>query len=480
MKLGELIAGTGAELVTGDPNIEIKGVETDSRQIGKNFLFVATAGSNVDGHDFISEAVSQGAAAVMTDRSALTVRDAALVLTADLRRTLPEIAVRFYNDPSGDLTVVGITGTNGKTTTSFILNSILEAAGQKTGIIGTTGYFLGELVLDAPNTTPDTLLLNRVLALAREQNLSHMVIEVSSHALSLDRIRNIQIRSAVFTNLSQDHLDFHGGMEEYFAAKSRLFEITGGKGAVNTDDPYGRRVFERFSGLVTFGEDGIVRAEEPQFRLNGTDFMMTIAGERFPVRSKLVGRPNIENSMAAAALAWDLGIEKDDILKGLERAGNPPGRFELVQSGGDFGVAVDYAHTPDALERLLQTGKGLNPERLLVVFGCGGDRDRTKRPLMGRAASEHADMIWVTSDNPRTEDPEEIIEEIVPAIEKPFRRITNRREAIFDAVNELRDGDLLLIAGKGHEDYQILGREKIHFDDREVVREALDERRTQS
>jgi len=436
-------------------------VETDSRKITPGALFVAIKGETTDGHLHIDDAVARGARAVVVERDlSASVPTIRVPSTAD---ALPEIARRFFRDPSKDLAIVGITGTNGKTTTTFLLRSVLETAGKPTAVIGTVGYFFRSEQLDAPNTTPDALLLNRMLARARDEGMTHVVMEVSSHALKLGRVDGIRFASAVFTNLTQDHLDFHSDMEDYFSSKRMLFERVD-RGAINPDDPYGARLLKEFPKMMPFGS-----AKNVVMTIHGTEF--ELRGRR--IKTRLVGKPNVENCLAAAAAAETIGISFDAIARGLETAKPPRGRFELVESDRDFAIAVDYAHTPDALERLLATGRELRPRRLLVVFGCGGDRDRKKRPIMGEIASRLADEVWVTSDNPRTEDPERILDDVTAGIKGPHRRIADRREAIFDAVRALGSGDLLLIAGKGHEDYQILGRTKIHFDDVEVAREAL-------
>lgn len=347
---------------------------------------------------------------------------------------------------------------------------------MRTAVLGTLGYFVDDRPIDAPNTTPDVVTLNRLLASCVRSGIVAVAMEVSSHALALGRVDGLTFELGVFTNLTQDHLDFHVNMDDYFVAKSRLFAMTGGRGVVNIEDEAGGWLKERYPALRTFGAGGEIRAEAETLTIRDSSFTLIMPGVVMPIRMKLVGRPNIQNALAAAAAAFEAGVSASAIRSGLESASAPAGRFELVPCDRGFSIAVDYAHTPDALERLLQTGRDLHPARLLVVFGCGGDRDRTKRPLMGAIASRLADEVWVTSDNPRTEDAERILDEIAAGMKGAYHRVADRRTAIHDAVGRLRDGDLLLVAGKGHENYQIIGREKLPFDDKLAAMEALDAR----
>lgn len=471
MNLGELLDELDAVAPAAlDRATVITDIVVDSREVVPGALFVAIRGAVTDGHQHLAEAFARGAVAAVVSAEAPGDR---LIRVEETGAVLAPLARRFFGDPSRSLRLLGVTGTNGKTTTCFLVRSILEAAGQPCALLGTVGYHIGAARIEAPNTTPDALLLNRLLARCRDAGIGSAVMEVSSHALALGRVAGLRFESAVFTNLTQDHLDFHRDMDDYFEAKARLFEMTGGRGAVNLADPRGRELRARHPRLLGFGDGGTVRAVDVALTINGTTFRLESPDAARDVTTRLIGRPNVENALAAAALATEIGIGPDAIAAGLAAAMPPPGRFETVPTGAGFTVAVDYAHTPDALERLLATGRDLGPRRLKVLFGCGGDRDRTKRPRMGAAASRLADEIWLTSDNPRTEDPERILDEIGAGITRPFRRFADRRAAIEDAVATLVDGDLLLVAGKGHEDYQIIGREKRPFDDRLVVAEAL-------
>ncbi len=461
-----------ARVISGHGDPLIADVTIDSRAVTAGSLFVCLTGTRADGHDYAARAAALGAAAILASRPAMA-EGAVVVETPDTAAALAPLARAFFGDPARSLRLAGITGTNGKTTTSFLLRSILEAAGLPTAVIGTVGYFIGDRFHEAPNTTPDALLLNRLLAECVSAGMKAAVMEVSSHALALGRVEGLSFEAGAFTNLTRDHLDFHRDMEDYFAAKARLFAMTGGRGCAHGDDEHGRRLLATHPGLLAFGAGRPIAAENVRLTIRDTAFDLVLPGRRAPVRMRLVGRVNVENALAAAATACAMAIPPEAIVRGLEAALPPPGRFELVETHAPFSIAVDYAHTPDALERLLKTGRELNPRRLGVVFGCGGDRDRTKRPLMGEIATRLADDVTLTSDNPRTEDPERILDEIAAGMKGAFVRIADRARAIDAAVGRLEDGDLLLIAGKGHETYQIMGTEKRPFDDRRAAVDAL-------
>ncbi|RMH59414.1 MAG: UDP-N-acetylmuramoyl-L-alanyl-D-glutamate--2,6-diaminopimelate ligase [Candidatus Hydrogenedentota bacterium] len=472
--LEELLPECGdCSVLNGSLETEIWGISEDSRTIEPGYLFVARRGRCADGLRYIEDAVEAGAAAILCDREPERIPETTLVVARSLSECLPDVCRRFYADPSRRLMLFGVTGTNGKTTTAFLLQRILERAGRKTAVIGTTGFHCGGEVRLLGNTTPGLPLVNALLAEALEQGCEAVVMEVSSHALDQGRVAGLRFRAGVFTNLTQDHLDYHETMEQYFKCKARLFDDPETGGAVNADDPWGRRLLQRRPDLLSFGENGVVRAADVVLRRDGTDLTLCFGQERHSLRTGLVGRVNVQNCLAAAAAARAWGMEPAEIGEGLSGATAPPGRFEIVSRAGDFTVAVDYAHTPDALERLLRTARELEPARVLLVFGCGGDRDRAKRPLMGAAASRLADEIWVTSDNPRTENPEKIIEEITAGMGAAYHVEVERRAAIEKAVRALQPGDLLLIAGKGHETTQEINGVKRPFDDRIVAREAL-------
>jgi len=441
--------------------------------------------------------VANGAIAVVAETAAPAGVTVPWIQVATARSALAELSAAFYGNPSEELVLVGITGTNGKTTTSYVLASIFEAAGVKCGRIGTIGYRIGGRELDAPRTTPEAPELQQMLRGMRTEGCGACVMEVSSHALALRRADSLRFAAGVFTNLTRDHLDFHGDMETYFSAKRRLFEILpdGAVGVINVDDRRGAEMAAAARRPVTYAIDSAadVRPGPLTFTLDGLEFDIRTPRGTVHVKSPLVGRPNAYNILAAAATAMALDVPFSAIETGITRLDNVPGRFQVVsEAADDVRVIVDYAHTDDALKNLLETARPLATGRVVTVFGCGGDRDRTKRPLMGAVAARLSDLVIVTSDNPRSEDPERILDEIRRGIVMPADRmapkgqqkgtpslaIVDRREAIEKAIKEARRGDLVLIAGKGHEKYQVIGDRTLPFDDVEVARAALARRRS--
>jgi len=477
----------------------VTGVAFDSRVVKPGAVFVALRGVNADGTRFAPQAVANGAIAIVAETASPAGVSAPWIQVATARAALAEIAAAFYGNPSDELALVGITGTNGKTTTSYVLASIFEAAGIKCGRIGTIGYRIGARELDAPRTTPESPELQQMLRGMLTEGCGACVMEVSSHALALRRADALRFAAGVFTNLTRDHLDFHGDMEAYFAAKRRLFEILpdGAVGVINVDDRRGADLVAAARRPVTYAVDAAadVRPGPLTFTLDGLAFEIRTPRGTLHVRSKLVGRPNAYNILAAAATAMALDLPFSAIEAGIAGLENVPGRFQVVSDAADdVRVIVDYAHTDDALKNLLETARPLATGRVVTVFGCGGDRDRTKRPLMGAVAARLSDLVIVTSDNPRSEDPERILEEIRRGIVMPADRmapkgqqkgtpslaIVDRREAIEKAIKDAGPGDLLLIAGKGHEKYQVIGDRTLPFDDVEVARTALARRRAGS
>ncbi len=478
--------------------VEIAGVAHDSRAVHPGDLFFALAGARTDGRRHVAEARARGARAVVAP-GPLDAGGLPVVVVEEPRRVLGLVAARLAGDPSAALTLVGVTGTNGKTTTTYLLEAIWRATGRATGVIGTISYRVGAESRPAPYTTPEAPELQRLLAEMRAAGATHVAMEVSSHALAQERVRGCRFDAAVFTNLTRDHLDFHGDMESYFAAKARLFLDhlpTGGKpdpvAIVNVDDPAGARLARAVrTRCVPVGRapGAVVRAVDVETSLAGTRGTLLLASERLPFASPLVGAPHVENIAVAAAAAWALGASPDAIAAGIAAATPPPGRVERI-AGPGFTVVIDYAHTPDALARLLDALRPLAAGALIVVFGCGGDRDRGKRPLMGEAAARRADLVVLTSDNPRTEDPDRILVDIEAGVRaaglvrlaapragaRGYIVEADRRAAIALAIGLARPGDLVVVAGKGHEDYQIVGTEKRHLDDREEVRRALEGR----
>jgi UDP-N-acetylmuramoyl-L-alanyl-D-glutamate--2,6-diaminopimelate ligase len=507
MTLGDLLAGLvtpallAAPPITTTPSAAVTAVTYDSRRVTPGTVFVALRGLKVDGAQFAPQAVARGAVAVVAETEARTGIPVPWVVVPDARLALALLADRLHGHPSGELKVVGITGTNGKTTTAYLLRSILEAAGMRCGLLGTVVYGLGQQDVDATRTTPESADVQQMLRQMVENGCTAAVMEVSSHALALRRADGIVFAAGVFTNLTRDHLDFHGDMERYFGAKRRLFELLppGAPAVVNLDDPRGAALVSVAPRAVTYAlrQTADVTPEPFELALSGLSF--TAKTPRGPVRvqSKLVGRPNVYNLLAAVATASALDVPVDAIEEGLVALPGVPGRFQVVSSpADDIALVVDYAHTDDALKNLLETARALSQGRMLTVFGCGGDRDRTKRPLMGAVAGRLSDVVIITSDNPRSEDPARIIEEVergVPgAAERAAARrsgaraqvrgpellsIVDRGEAIARAVEIARSGDLVIVAGKGHERTQMIGDRELPFDDVDVSRAALTRRR---
>lgn len=468
--------------------VECRGLTADSRCVRPGWLFVALpyldrAGFRHDGHDFIADAVARGAAAVVaTDGAKITGCPVPVVLVDDTRWLLPRLAARWHGDPSRQLKLVGVTGTNGKTTTCYLLDDILRAAGHQTVLAGTVETRLADEVRPATTTTPDPVSLQGLWREAVDRGVGAGCMEVSSHALHQHRTDATRFEAAVFTNLTQDHLDYHDDLEDYFAAKSRLFapddQGRAPRAVVNADDPYGRRLLETVSGEpLSFGlepgsqvgADGLICAAD------GSRFTLVTPAGNWPQALRIVGRYNVANALGAAAAALALGVDPEPIAAALARATGAPGRLQPVDEGQAFAVLVDYAHTPDALDNAIRAVRAICAGRVITLFGCGGDRDAKKRPIMGRVAAELSDLVVVTSDNPRTEPPDTIVHQIVTGIPAGTRTVVevDRRAAIGLALAEARPGDVVLLAGKGHENYQILGEQKVHFDDREVAADWL-------
>ena len=491
--LSELLVALPGARIEGDAELNIKAVNYDSREVELGSAFVCIRGVANDGHDFAQSAVERGAVAVIA-QSPGAVADlpahVTRVFVDDTRLALALMADEFYGHPSREMMLVGITGTNGKTTVAHLVADLLREAGYKSvGIIGTLGAATEKTYYDTGRTTPESLDLQRLLADFLDGGSEAVVMEVSSHALAQQRVAGCAFDAGIFTNLTQDHLDFHGDMEEYFAAKTKLFtdvarasEAHKSFGAVfPTDDRYGVRLTQLDSDtpFITYGieNEAHVKAEAVVLRPNGTSFVARTSSGDIPFDVKLTGRFNVQNLLAAIAFGVLKGMPAAQIQSAMQRANAPEGRMEVIDEGQDFTVAVDYAHTPDGLKNVLATVKEFTRGRLICVFGCGGDRDRTKRPQMGAIAASLADVVVVTSDNPRTEDPNRIIDDVLEGTSGSHCEVqveVDRRKAIELALELAQKGDFVLIAGKGHETYQIFKERTIHFDDREVVREALE------
>lgn len=477
-------------LLQGDPALDVGGIAYDSREVRPGDLFVCWRGLRFDGHAFVQEALARGAVAVVAERP---VEGAPVqVVVPDGREALARLSAAFYGFPSRRLRLVGVTGTNGKTTTTHLIKAVLEEAGYRVGLIGTIRHLIGNEVLESHRTTPESLDLQRLLFHMAERGMDYAVMEVSSHALALRRTVGAEYDVAVFTNITRDHLDFHESFEDYAAAKASLFASLDPAGAkprkaavINMDDPQAGRMCDASRVPVVgygIGKRTDVYAEDVIVRPSGVSYRAYTPAGVLPLQLQLTGRFNVYNSLAAAAVAWHEGVPLAVIRKALEKVPGVPGRLERVDRGQDFTVLVDYAHTPDSLENVLQTCRGFAQGRVLVVFGCGGDRDRGKRPAMGAIAARLADVVIITSDNPRSEDPEAICREVeagVLAAGPPpggYHVIVERRDAIREAIRLAQPGDIVLIAGKGHETYQVFRDRTVHFDDREEAAHALKER----
>ena len=492
MEWGEILSSTEIVAAKGFPKDEIRHVTNNSRQVKEGSLFVAITGLKADGHNFISDAVSKNAAAIVIEDSRFTSDEYPWVLVHNTRKALADLSNAVYGFPSRRLNVIGVTGTNGKTTTTNLIATVLEDAGHKTGLIGTIHNRIGAEISPVNHTTPEAHELQELLLAFADRGASYAVMEVSSHALVLHRVRGTEFDIAVFTNLTQDHLDFHENMEKYLEAKSRLFSELGIKNTksrrkfaiINNDDPYAGALTDMSTvPVITYGikNDADIKAENIQYKLQGVYFILRYTNKDFLVQLKMTGLFNVYNALAAIAVGLIEGIPAENLIASLERVNGIPGRFEKVEVGQDFTVIVDYSHTPDSLENCLRTARQLTEGRVITVFGCGGDRDRTKRPIMGEKAGRLSDFCIVTSDNPRSENPQAIIDEIVPGLKKTAKpgsyvEIADRREAIYFAIGEARPQDVVIIAGKGHETYQIIGTQIIPFDDRQVASEALRKR----
>ena len=470
----------------------VTGVTHDSRQVAPGAIFVALRGMKADGAAFAGQAVAAGASAVVAEQAPGAPSSVPWIVVTDARLALALLAAEFHGHPSREMQVVGITGTNGKTTTSYLVRAIFEAAGTRCGLMGTVTYRIGDREVVATRTTPEAPEVQALMRQMVAEGCGACVMEVSSHALALKRVDGMHFAAGVFTNLTRDHLDFHSDMEDYFSAKRRLFEMLppDAPAAINMDDPRAASLVEFVGRPVTYAVNRAadVTPGPLSYSLNGLEFHVRTPHDTVHVRSKLVGKPNVYNILAAVATTSALGVPRAAIEGGLQQLAGVPGRFEVVSSSNDdITVVVDYAHTDDALRNLLETARPLASRRLITVFGAGGDRDRTKRPLMGMVAGRLSDVVVITSDNPRSEEPARIIEEVKRGAVPETRQggaeviaIVDRREAIAQAVSGASAGDVVLIAGKGHEKYQEIGDRVFPFDDVAVAREALEARRPRS
>ncbi len=481
VQLSELLEALKEKEVFGPQDIEIRGISYNSKKVKRNSLFVAIPGFRTDGHRFINEALLKGARAVVMEKGVSLGEGVTGIRVPDTRKTLALLADRFYHHPSGKIRLIGITGTNGKTTTSYLIEAILTADKRGCGLLGTIAHKIGSKTVPAQITTPESLDLQSLLSQLVEKKIKYAVMEVTSHSLQLSRIENVHFSIAVFTNLSIDHLDFHQTVENYLEAKTKLFTRLAKRAfaVINIDDPKSNYLRKRIPcSILTYGieKEADVRARRINLSLKGSSFKVKTKGGDLNIDLPLPGKHNIYNALAAIGVAFLLKIPPTAIKEGLERVENIPGRFERIDEGQDFWMIIDYAHTDNALENMLSTCRELTKGRIILVFGCGGDRDRSKRPLMGEVAAQYSDYTIITNDNPRSEEPLSIASSIEVGMKRGGGRYTiilDRKEAIRKAIEEAGSGDLVLVAGKGHETTQTIGTQVLSFDDREVAREIL-------
>lgn len=482
--LKELLENLTEYQFSGDSReIEISGIAYDSRRVKPGNIFVCIQGFKQDGHEFIADAIENGAQVVVIEKELALKSGITYIKVEDSRLALAKLSEVYYGYPLDELDLIGVTGTNGKTTTTYMIESILSQAEYKTGLIGTISNKIVDQFLPTERTTPESLDLHQLFQKMVLSGVTHTVMEVSSHALELKRVQDFCFRVAVFTNITQDHLDFHESLENYKVTKGKLFKQLhpDGVGVINLDDAAGEYMLKQCRGkVITYGikTEADVRASEIDVKIDRVAYLVTTPHGEMRVNLNFSGYFNVYNSLAAISTGLAFNLPLEVIKSGLENLPLVAGRFEQVKYGQDFGVIVDYAHTPDGVKNVLQSAKIIAQKRIIAVFGCGGDRDRTKRPLMGKIAAELADLCILTSDNPRTEDPVQILKDVEKGVQElvdqnAYLMIPDRREAIFRAVQEAQTDDLVIIMGKGHETYQVINDQTIVFDDREIAKEAI-------
>jgi len=489
LKLQKLISNLGTFSISGKKDIEINGIASDSREVKTNFAFISINGLKVDGHNFINDAISRGAVAIIVEKDVEVLGDITIIRVSDTKKILSTVADTFYNCPSNRMKIIGVTGTNGKTTTTYFIDQILRKAGHKIGIIGTISYRIGERIIPAVNTTPDPLQLRILLSQMLEAGIKTVIMEVSSHAIAQRRIAGIEFDTCIFTNLTPEHLDYHETFEKYQDTKLQLFEQMGKnskkntvkKAVINIDNSISKRFIDVCHvDIITYGlnTNAFVYATDIRSTLSGSCFKLHISTDKsIEVKINLAGRYNIYNALAGISAVLAFGLSLSEIKSGLESLKSVPGRFEKIIANADFHIIVDYAHTPDGMKQVLSTARALTNNKIITVFGCGGDRDRLKRPQMGSIASELSDYTIITSDNPRTEEPMKIIEEIIQGIKdtssSAIEIIPDRKSAIKRAIKLAKKNEMVMILGKGHETYQVLKDTVVPFDDREVAKKYL-------
>lgn len=478
ISLRELLNGIHVLKTEGTLDLNIESIYYNSKQVTDRSLFFCLEGQITDGHRYAAEAAKKGAVAVVISKDVEVPSNVTKIFVDDTRLAMAYIAKNFYKDPGRDMSIIGVTGTNGKTTTTYLIKSILEQWGKKVGLIGTITNIIGDKKIPTERTTPESVDLYKLLYEMKKSGVDAVVMEVSSHSLELNRVAGCKFDVGVFTNLSQDHLDFHGTLENYRNSKAKLFKMCNSS-VINTDDDNGKIIVEGIDGeIITYGikNNAQVYARDIEITAKGVAFSLYVNKGKIDLNLNIPGIFSVYNSMAAASVASSLGVPADIIKKGLEVVKGVSGRFELLDTGTDYSVILDFAHTPDGLENILTTAKELTKGRIVTLFGCGGDRDAAKRPLMGEVAGRYSDFCIITSDNPRNEEPMDIINDIIPGVLKtscPYVVISNRKEAIKYAIENAKKDDLIILAGKGHETYQIIKDKVYHLDEREIVANLL-------
>ena len=482
MKLTDVINGLDILNITGNSDIDITNIQYDSRKVTQGTLFICVKGFNVDGHEFIQKAIEQGAKAFLVQED-IQIQGYTFVKVEDTRKSMAKVAANFYENPSSKMNVIGVTGTNGKTSITTFLSEILSAQDKKVGLVGTIKIFDGDKEVESSSTTPESADLQRYFNNMVNNGCDYCAMEVSSHSLVLDRVEETEFKIGLFTNLTPDHLDFHKDLDDYRDAKEKLFHKTTVANIINIDDNGGAKIYENIKGLktpaYTYGIDNEAdfRASNIKIDARGVSYTLKTPTYEADIFVPVPGKFTVYNTLAVIAACYMLNIPKDVIINGLKNTGGVAGRFETITNDKGISVIVDYAHTPDALENILNTAKDFAKGSIITVFGCGGDRDTTKRPLMGNIAQKLSDIAIVTSDNPRTENPNDIIEDILKGLDtskENYKVVIDRKEAIEQAIKMAKKDDIVIIAGKGHENYQIIGKVKYHFDDKEIANECLD------
>ncbi|MCT4508541.1 MAG: UDP-N-acetylmuramoyl-L-alanyl-D-glutamate--2,6-diaminopimelate ligase [Tepidibacter sp.] len=479
MLLRDLVKNLDTVDIKGNVDINIDDINYDSRKLKQNSLFICIKGFSLNGHEFILGAIKKGSIAFLVEED-VYIKGYTFIRVKDTRKAMAKISSNFYNNPTKELNLIGVTGTNGKTTITHLIKEVFEYNNRKTGLIGTIKNVIGDEEIVSSRTTPESVELQGYFRKMLSKNINDCAMEVSSHSLELKRVDECEFKFGIFTNLTEEHLDFHANLDEYRRAKEKLFNITTLGNIMNIDDKGGKKIYESIKSLKTpvityaIEEEADIMAKDIKIYSSGIEYKLITPKYQMDIKTPMPGRFSVYNSLAVIALCYLMDIPKETIAESLEKTNGVSGRFESVDTDKGFSVIIDYAHTPDALENVLKTAKEFVKGNIITVFGCGGDRDKTKRPLMGKVSQEHSDYTVITSDNPRTETPEDIVSDILKGVDAlSYKVILDRKEAINHAIEKAKEGDVVIIAGKGHEDYQVIGKEKIHFDDKEVVKEIL-------